>query len=399
MQSPSTVARPPHRRAGCGAIALLVTASLVGLAITELLVRLVAPQPLVRLPEGVWASDSVLGWRRPPNLDVVMNTGERDVRFVTDSAGFRVAPERPASAATRVLMIGDSFVEGTQVPWESTLPAALERRMSAALGQPVTVRAVAASAWDPTQYLRVARDVLARERAAAVIVVLYTGNDVIASRRLRTAGTTVAGTGWRDDVVHRWLLPLNLWLRERSHLYALVKTASRPAATRMGLRRSDIPPTLTPNADLSAWDTTAAVVREIADLSACAGAPALTVLIPVAIQVDTTELASALRAYGLRRHDIDLDQPSRLLIPALAARQLDVADALPALRAATGTAPLYGRIEHHLEPAGNEVVAATIAAALTPLVRGAKIPPHTQGGACAITSTPPPGSPRRSRGG
>lgn len=399
MHTPSNITAT-RRSAGCGALALLATSVVVALAIGELLVRLVAPQPLVRLPAGVWASDSLLGWRRPPHLDVVMSTGERPVRFVTDADGFRVAPDRPTPAPTRILMIGDSFVEGTQVPWEATLPAALERRMSAALGRAVTVRAAAASAWDPTQYLHVAREVLGRERVAAVVVVLYTGNDVVASRRRRTVtDAPIAGTRRRDDVVRRWLAPLNLWLRERSQLYSLLKTASRPAATRLGLRAADIPPTLMPSANSAAWDTTAAIVSDIADLAACSGTPTLTVLVPIAIQVDTTALESALRALGVPRRGIDLDQPSRLLVPAFTARRLDLADALPALRAASRDAPLYGRVERHLEPAGNEIVAATVASALTPLVRRALPPSRTSGASCGAVNPPRPDSGASPRGG
>lgn len=398
MHTRSNVATPPVRRAGCGALALLLASMLVALGLGELLVRLVAPQALVRLPEGVWTSDSLLGWRRTPNLDVMMSTGEREVRFVTDADGFRVAPGRPAAAATRILMIGDSFVEGTQVSWEGTLPAALERRLAVALERQVTVRAAAASAWDPGQYLQIAREILGRDSATAVVVVLYVGNDVVASRHQRMAADTpTAGTRRRDDIERNWLLPLNLWLRERSHLYALVKTATRPVATRLGLRRADIPPALTRGVSAAAWDTTAAIVRDIADLAACEGAPTLAVLIPAAIQVDTTELASALRALGLSRDEIDIDQPSRLLDAALVARGIWVTDALPKLRADIGAEPLYGRIERHLEPAGNEIVALAVAAALKPLITRSEWAPPRRPPSCEPAS-PPPRFPSRPSG-
>lgn len=65
-----------------------------------------------------------------PNLDTRINTGEREVRLLTDAAGHRIGPDPRPEATYRVLALGDSYQAALQVEHEQTFTALLERRLT-----------------------------------------------------------------------------------------------------------------------------------------------------------------------------------------------------------------------------------------------------------------------------
>ena len=97
----------------------------------------------------------------------------------------------------------------------------------------------------------------------------------------------------------------------------------------------------------------------IAEFAAARGARTLVLLIPAVEQVDRQRFEASARAFRVDTARIDVDQPSRILRRELEARGLEVIDLLPVLREAQDTGgDLYGRIDWHLTPRGNEVVAS-----------------------------------------
>jgi hypothetical protein len=77
--------------------------------------------------------DPVIGWKFAPDIEFV-HTGdhwyanERSVRHKTNSHGF-TGPERPLNKPPetgRIALMGDSFVEALQVPWEQSAAGVLE---------------------------------------------------------------------------------------------------------------------------------------------------------------------------------------------------------------------------------------------------------------------------------
>jgi hypothetical protein len=57
-------------------VILLATSSSVALLLSEGLIRLLAPQPLINLRPDVWMPAGDVGWRLRPNADTRVNTGE-----------------------------------------------------------------------------------------------------------------------------------------------------------------------------------------------------------------------------------------------------------------------------------------------------------------------------------
>lgn len=106
-------------------LGILICASLVGLVAAELFLRLFIEQETKRL--AIYDPD--LGWRGRPmgkGLYVERADGIR-VRFRYNNLGYRdedVLPKTPDQR--RLMVVGDSFVENLEVPFEESYPALLE---------------------------------------------------------------------------------------------------------------------------------------------------------------------------------------------------------------------------------------------------------------------------------
>ncbi len=161
----------------------------IGIALLEGATRVVAPQVLQRDVPDLWEPDERFGWRRRPQMQLVANTGERDVAICTDAERDRVAcPPPPARACERrVLVIGDSFVEALAISWEQTAWALLEADTGACLD----VAGVAA--YGVAQYALPAEDRLAGDaHYDLVLVSLFVENDLTDDSRLIPKAQEVA---------------------------------------------------------------------------------------------------------------------------------------------------------------------------------------------------------------
>lgn len=72
-----------------------------------------------------------LGWRHVPGVDRMLEIeGGRRVRFTTDARGLRATPHGEAQGADRrrVLFVGDSFTQGSQVAAEELFTVLVERQ-------------------------------------------------------------------------------------------------------------------------------------------------------------------------------------------------------------------------------------------------------------------------------
>ncbi len=156
-------------------IQLLISVTLV-LAISECSVRKFAPQGLNLLrvrEDGVYS--------HAPGTDVILHGLDTQARVKINSDGLRDV-ERPRAkppGVTRVLVLGDSMVEGFQVELEETLPKQLEQRLSKAVpGRKFDViNAGVSGSSAPMALLYLERDGLTFD-PDLVVVTITTRNDV-----------------------------------------------------------------------------------------------------------------------------------------------------------------------------------------------------------------------------
>lgn len=355
-------------------VAVGTVALMIALLVAEGVIRLVAPQQLVSGRPDVYQPRDSLGWVFRPNLSTTMNTGERSVTLLTDSAGMRVGAAGRTDSGTRVLLIGDSFLAALQVEYESSIAGLLGQRLAVALAGPVTIRNGGVPGWDPPQYLVRARQLLDREQFALVVVLVYLGNDVVAERRdyipaleptparpLRLPRSLSGG-----EFIEAWFRPANDALERHSHLFVLLKDRLRPLLMRLGLTADYFPVEfLRSEAAAPRWDLTASLLAELAAAAARHGVPTLFVLLPTPWQLEQQVFAEYVAGFGLDSSTVDLDQPNRLLGDRLQQRGLDVIDPLAKLREqAAARRVLFGRVDRHLSPEGHSALVDVLAPAI-----------------------------------
>jgi lysophospholipase L1-like esterase len=360
-------------------LAVLVVSLAVSALVLEAAVRVVAPQQLVQLRPDVWVPrGSGLGHGLAPNLDTLVNTGEREVRLRTDEHGYRVGDPPAQPPDLRVLALGDSFLEALAVPEAETMTARLGRTLSESLSARVEVVNTGVSGSSPNRYRIANRLELARRPYAAVVVFLFLGNDVVGRRvedRPPRAPTPQHPLRWPADLSYRAFVdavvhPLYTRLREHSHLLVLLKERWLGAAIRLGLTDHVFPSVLLrAQADAGGFEVTTGLCEEIARDARDAGAPSLFVLLPPDYVVDREMGRAFARGSGVSPEDVDLDQAARILAARLRGAGLRVVDATPGLRAAGPG--VYGSVDRHLSPRGHEVVARIVAPELAPLLAGA----------------------------
>lgn len=366
---------PPPRRGKAlrwaGRLALLGASLGLSLVLAEGVVRLLRPQQLIRLRPDVWVPHDGLGWIQAPEIDTRINTGEREVRLLTDGEGHRVGLDPQPPAAYRVLALGDSFLAAIQVEYEQTLTALAEERLTRELQAPVRVVNAAVGGWGPSHYRLKAREQLARCRYDLVVVFLYLGNDVT-GKDIETFAPRKATIRHRfhwprratwASVVDDLLYPINDVLERRSHLFVLAKNRAWHVLARLGLTARSFPSVLLrEEASSDRWWVTSGVCGKLAEEAGRQGVPVLFVLLPGVCEIDREVAESTARAFGADPLELDIDQPSRRMSSELGRRGLAVLDATPALRAAhaAGREDLYGTVDPHFGLAGHEVVAAVL---------------------------------------
>jgi hypothetical protein len=273
----------------------------------------------------------------------------------------------------RILAVGDSFVEALGVDYEFTLPRRLESDLSRFYGKPVAVSAIAASGWDPHQYLLVARQELQTRRYDLGLVFLYAANDIVGSTSAIT-NTQIAHRrkfqiprvwtkqAWTEAFLH----PLNDRLKRRSHLFVLLKTRGASALARLGFTSAYFPQvyrrTIAASPD---WNATVDICREIRREFGRHGTPVVFVLLPAVYQVHQKIFEEYVQAFSIEQNTVDLEQPNRILGRAFTEDSTTLLDPLEVMRAnALHGISLFGKIDRHLNASGHRVVGRYVAQAL-----------------------------------
>jgi hypothetical protein len=348
--------------AGLGDLALLAVGIVLALGVGEGLVRWLRPQELRHSVNLYQPADS-LGWVQRPGLDVRINSGEGPVRIITDRDGYRVGTDGRVEADTRVLLIGDSFLQAIEVAYESSLAGLLQADLPVRLRRPVAVRDGGVSGYTPSHYRLAAGRAFARETFDAMLVAVYSGNDIVPAR-VASYEPSVRSPPLRPRRPRSWTprefnrsvtMPLMLRALRHSHLAVLAWNGTELLRTRLGMQEYQFPTTmLMSHAEGPEWDVTADLCAEIAAVGTRHGASVLFVVIPQYFQMAPELAAAHARANALDAADVDADQPNTRLAERMRARGLTVLDALGPMRASWregGSA--YGRINRHLGPAGH----------------------------------------------
>ena len=349
--------------------ALMGFSTLFALLVCEFGLRLVQPQQLINLRPDIWEPVEGLGWQYAANLDTVINTGEGEVRLVTDARRNRTypgSPDSPASAGKRILLLGDSFATALQVDYEQTFAALLEQRLSEQIEGGVAIANTGVGGWGPNHYhIKLKQELAAPKHdwdMAAVF--LFLGNDVEDKRveSFAPRPSSVKKFGWprrlsMKELKAKILYPINNALETRSHLFSLVKDKGKFLLMRLGLSAHYFPKVLLlEQKEGEAWELTAELCSEMQATASAHGVPITFFLIPGVYMVDPAIATAYAEALDIPSDAYNIEQPSAIMTRLLNERGLPVVDLTPQFIAAKEKA-LFGTVDTHLSPDGHEVVA------------------------------------------
>ncbi|MEX1024125.1 MAG: hypothetical protein WD226_03525 [Planctomycetota bacterium] len=346
-------------------------------------------------PHYVWIYpfDAELGFRAFPRDPLPFRDEHGSFLQTWNSRGYRGPeyPEHPESDGETILFVGDSFVQGYGVRDERMAHAVVERAFLDA-GQSARCFTASGDSFGTVQELLLLRRVRADVRPDRVVLVFYSGNDVInnapslAGRTNASAGDYVRPYLAADGSV-AYLHPWRAALRARSRLFGRVEAhlfhngfveTAPDAVTRdvderiaLGLLPAEQFRLLAPEPD-ERWRaarraTEAALLRFQAEVEA-AGAQFFVAIVPDVAQVQRmahfADLDARTVAAGQRRlaERLDFDAPEAWLVPFFeraGIEHLACVEPLRALVDATGRSVYQS--DGHLNGRGQECVGALIA--------------------------------------
>ena len=380
-------------------LALLALAVLLPLLAIEAALRVFGPIIPGNYRTGSFqAAHPVYGRFHVAGFDGWIRNPEFVARMKTNSLGLRddevVLPKPPGTF--RILVVGDSFVQASQVSVGQPFTEVLERSLNASPprpGRPERYDVVNAGVggWGPAEeYLWLKNEGL-RLQPDLVILQLYLGNDVSDS------GCKILGQDeykhkvcfyfdrdgrlYQDELRPRPAQPgdaVRTTLRNHTMLFNALETgvfekleegtrdsgAASNWKSNMGVYAKSPPRREREEWD-EAWDVAGALVGEIKRESEAAGARFVLTAVPSVYQVYRDEWDQAVAANRLRPEQWDLERPNQRLGETASRLGASYLDLGPAFRDEAPTAPrLFYHLDRHFTPAGHEVVARHVEAFL-----------------------------------
>lgn len=382
-------------------VAVLVLVALgvgLGAASLEVVVRLFFP-----VSDFFWQFDPVIGMKLiPGKRGQAVRRGVFDTRIEVNSIGFRdyEHPLVKPAGVRRVVLLGDSFLEAIQVPFDRSVTPLLKSRLQNVSGRTELFNFGVSGFGTAREYLTL-REYGLRYKPDLVLL-FFVGNDVSDnSRRLQGLPyvpypqTTPDGELARDGAGRPLFTPFADQSSRLSFMTGLLKNQSKsyrflremidnsPGLNRLlyQLRLVSTPPETVnaPGGDnfgfyeiyrlqpkpawAEAWRLTEDLMLATRDLAAANGAKFGVVLIPAYWEVDSQRWEQALAQLpAMRGAALDLEQPSKRLTQFLAAHGVPVINLLPPFRErAAGLPPLYLKSDAHWTADGHKLAADLLA--------------------------------------
>lgn len=184
-----TSSRLSHLTSVLGRLATSVAAIALTFAAAEYALRIFYPPP----PEtasvfSYRVPDRTLGWRLEPNTRIINELPEAKILVETNSQGWRDVEHRfdKPAGTFRILVLGDSFMEGYSVALADSFARVLERtldRPPAFGGRRVEAINLGVGGYSTLQETLAWRDTGVRYHPDLVVLAFYTNNDVAENSR------------------------------------------------------------------------------------------------------------------------------------------------------------------------------------------------------------------------
>ncbi|MFN0073286.1 MAG: SGNH/GDSL hydrolase family protein [Chloroflexota bacterium] len=369
---------------------LIVVAIILPLVVLELAMRAFGPfLPGSAAANLYSAAHPLYGFARVPGMVGWVRSDEFLSRVAINSLGLREReiPYAKPAGHRRVLMLGDSFVEGVQVRPEETAARVLESVLQPRVPGVTQVINAGSGGWSTAQEYEFLRHEGVQYAPDLVVLVFYTGNDVTDNsfkikgnvRNLRkpyyalrngrlelqpwTPRRSAAGSAETGRELYLWNVfqngvlarvpgrnATNLDDDDERLLDQLVETEIRVFSTSQKAEWAE------------AWDVTEGLIVAARELSEATQAQFLLVNAPTVWEIYPAQWESFRAANKLRADGWDLDAPRRRLADLAGRHGIEYLDLGPPLvEAARSQPPLYYSKDLHWSAAGQRVVGQTLA--------------------------------------
>jgi len=342
-----------------------------------------------------------------PNLNLDVRGEFGAVRFITNSKGFRNTKEfdyLPSPGTSRILLLGDSYVDGMRTDQEHTIGAVLQAELNSRVKPDRQVEVMISGHNNPANAWYYYQEHGHKYHPELVILGLTIGNDFTSHnycygglfpeteennhRVLRKANSSLGpvslsmlvllpDAAYRQSHNGEWIedkeYQLRHWLAEYSRIfgYAIPPSFLIPWNRRRHVYATD--PFLSlglfyqpgmPEVQ-GVYQDMDEMLTGMYQAVTTEGATFLVVLFPVRIQVAEKEWDLLVRFYALDRDKFDLQEPNQHILALCKRYGIECLDSLPALRQwyeAHGEPVYRTRGDMHFNEVGQRVVAEQIAA-------------------------------------
>lgn len=350
---------------------LLASISLM-ISLGETALRLIQPPGMVTSIDELSIADPILNHRHPENSEFRFRSlkKEFDTKVAFNSLGLRdyeYAKEKP-EGTYRILVLGDSFVENSQVELAESFPKVLEGRLNEAAGSKYEVLNAGVSSYSPgVEYLYL-KNVGIDLEPDLVLVYLY-ANDVtddyiyshIPDAAFDAFGLPLAFPAQQVGSSFREALYRN------SHLYRLLSNRIKLLRVRNpGHSSGDVSSDFMAvfkdgpltGAEKEAWALTEKYLLAINRLSHANGAGFAIVIAPPGIQVSPDEFKEGKKMFGFKPDEYIESSAMQERIKAIAADNgIPVLDLLPEFKRESAKRLLYYPYDGHWNRDGNRLAA------------------------------------------
>jgi len=349
---------------------LAVFAAGVALALTEIGIRLLAPQPT-----GLSFQDRYGLATHYPGITRYLSQYGHEVSF--NSAGMRDREHvtKKPTGVFRILLLGDSFMEALQVPFEASLPSLLERRLEQETGKRVEVINAGVSGWGTDDELRYLTMYGLKYQPDLVVVAMTLHNDI--SDNLRKDWHTTQGGALVDQTrvpmsfMQYKVVGLKAFISTRFQTYQLWRRVRHGGAIRQAgrLLNSHVVQLFsepTPDRIASAFAFTGLLMERMKAVTNVQGGRIALVLLPLRVQLSDSSFAAFVQAAGSTADQMPTGKPQRVVTEMAGRLRIPVIDLLPDFRAwtADSTGPLYLEWDGHWNEAGHKLAAGAVAKGL-----------------------------------
>lgn len=370
--------------------ALLVGGITLGLIVlAEATLRLFFPQHEVGTAirgEHLSVEDPLLGYRYEPCAHWNIRHPEYHVEYEINCTGYRDAQDHAVpkpEGTTRVLVLGDSFTFGQGVNYEDTWLVMSERELARRGRSHIQLVKAGVQGMDQRGELILMKRLVDRFDIDAVVVVflindLYTNLPLEPSLAEAGAVDAVSGDAASSATAGEWeALRKQVFVRRNPfrelHLLTLAKrmlTATDAMYTRLYVREPGRGDFLSPPLHAEAQRKlriTEGLFEQMADYADSVGVRLTVLSIPQQFQIlyDKQSQSDASIDVGL------YDRHFRALLERRGIAWVTSLDELAAEYESSRT-PLFFRLDGHLTPAGNQIVADVFLDRVVPLVAGAR---------------------------